>query len=176
MSKSGENIYKRKDGRWEGRYIKGRKLDGKVQFGYVYGKSYKTVQDKLIKMKYLYRRDNQDRQPYSGTVKQWLMYWLETETKNRVKLSSYASYQYKIEHYILPSLGDCQLSHLNSEQIQKLITELRRQHLSVNTKKTILAIFKQGINSAIQAEYLIRNPFDGIQIPTEQKSKVKAYL
>ena len=85
MSKRRENIYKRKDGRWEGRYIKGRKLDGKVQFGYVYGKSYKTVQDKLIKMKYLYRRDNQDRQPYSGTVKQWLMYWLETESKNRVE-------------------------------------------------------------------------------------------
>lgn len=174
MSKRGENIYKRKDGRWEGRYIKGRKQDGKIQYGYVYSKNYKTVQDKLIKMKYLFRRDNQDRQSYSGTVKQWLMYWLETETKNRVKLSSYASYQYKIEHYIFPSLGDCQLCHLNSEQIQKLISELRRQQLSVNTIKTILAIFKQGINSAIQAEYLIRNPFDGIQIPTEQKTKVKA--
>ena len=28
MSKRGENIYKRKDGRWEGRYISGRKPDG----------------------------------------------------------------------------------------------------------------------------------------------------
>jgi hypothetical protein len=36
MSKRGENIYKRKDGRWEGRYIKGRKLDGKIQYGYVF--------------------------------------------------------------------------------------------------------------------------------------------
>ena len=70
MSKRGENIYKRKDGRWEGRYIKGRKQDGKIQYGYVYSKNYKTVQDKLIKMKYLFRRDNQDRQSYSGTVKQ----------------------------------------------------------------------------------------------------------
>ena len=35
MSKRGENIYKRKDGRWGGRYIKGRKLDGKIQYGYV---------------------------------------------------------------------------------------------------------------------------------------------
>ena len=25
MPKRGENIYKRKDGRWEGRYIRGRK-------------------------------------------------------------------------------------------------------------------------------------------------------
>ena len=29
MAKRGENIHKRKDGRWEGRYIKGRTTDGK---------------------------------------------------------------------------------------------------------------------------------------------------
>ena len=40
MSKRGENIYKRKDGRWEGRYIKERSADGKARYAYVYGKSY----------------------------------------------------------------------------------------------------------------------------------------
>ena len=30
MSRKGENIYKRKDGRWEGRYIKSRKDSGKI--------------------------------------------------------------------------------------------------------------------------------------------------
>ena len=33
MSKRGENIYKRKDGRWEGRYIKERSADGKARYG-----------------------------------------------------------------------------------------------------------------------------------------------
>lgn len=32
MPKRGENIYKRKDGRWEGRYITGRKPDGKAAY------------------------------------------------------------------------------------------------------------------------------------------------
>ena len=36
MSKRGENIYKRKDGRWEGRYIKERSADGKAKYAYVY--------------------------------------------------------------------------------------------------------------------------------------------
>ena len=31
MSKKGENIYKRKDGRWEGRYIKLYDADGKAK-------------------------------------------------------------------------------------------------------------------------------------------------
>ena len=30
MSRKGENIYKRKDGRWEGRYIKARSQSGKL--------------------------------------------------------------------------------------------------------------------------------------------------
>lgn len=44
----GENIYRRKDGRWEGRYRKGRKANGQVKYGYVYGRSLQEVRMKLI--------------------------------------------------------------------------------------------------------------------------------
>ena len=37
MARRGENIHKRKDGQWEGRYIKARTPEGKIQWGYVYG-------------------------------------------------------------------------------------------------------------------------------------------
>jgi len=40
MPRKGENIYKRKDGRWEGRYIKGRTPEGKAQYGYLYAYNY----------------------------------------------------------------------------------------------------------------------------------------
>ena len=43
MPRRGENIYKRKDGRWEGRYVKGRDDFGKIKYGYVYADSYKGV-------------------------------------------------------------------------------------------------------------------------------------
>lgn len=36
MPRRGENIYKRKDGRWEGRYIKQYDIKGKAQYGYIY--------------------------------------------------------------------------------------------------------------------------------------------
>ena len=35
MPRTGENIYKRKDGRWEGRYIRER-INGKAKYGAVY--------------------------------------------------------------------------------------------------------------------------------------------
>ena len=47
MAKRGENIRKRKDGRWEGRYIKGRKSDRTAIWGYIYGHSYNEVKEKL---------------------------------------------------------------------------------------------------------------------------------
>ena len=51
MPRKGENIYKRKDKRWEGRYIKGHDLSGKALFGYVYGKTYLEVKKALIERK-----------------------------------------------------------------------------------------------------------------------------
>ena len=51
MARRGENIYKRKDNRWEGRYIKGYDYKGKAQFGYVYAKTYREVREKLTAAK-----------------------------------------------------------------------------------------------------------------------------
>lgn len=47
MPKKGENIYKRKDGRWEGRYIKARTNEGKIIYGYVYSRTYRETKIKL---------------------------------------------------------------------------------------------------------------------------------
>ena len=51
MARRGENIRKRKDGRWEGRYIKARTPEGKIQWGYVYGTAYAEVKRVLIQRK-----------------------------------------------------------------------------------------------------------------------------
>ena len=50
MSK-GENIFKRKDGRWEARYIKGYELSGKIRYGFCYGKTYREAKEKVTKIK-----------------------------------------------------------------------------------------------------------------------------
>ena len=47
MPRTGNNIYKREDGRWEGRYPKGYKDNGKIAYGYVYAKTYAEVKEKL---------------------------------------------------------------------------------------------------------------------------------
>lgn len=48
MPRKGENIYRRKDGRWEGRYIESRTSSGKARYKSVYGKSYREAKAKLL--------------------------------------------------------------------------------------------------------------------------------
>lgn len=60
MARHGENIHKRKDGRWEGRYIKARTPDHKAVWGYLYGSSYAEVKQKLLwkKAEYSFYQEN----------------------------------------------------------------------------------------------------------------------
>ena len=51
MSKRGLNIYKRKDGRYEGRYADGYGENGKKKYRAIYGKTYTEGKDKLRQIK-----------------------------------------------------------------------------------------------------------------------------
>ena len=47
MPRTGENIFKRKDGRWEARYIHHYE-DGKAKYHYLYASSYREVRQKKL--------------------------------------------------------------------------------------------------------------------------------
>lgn len=47
MARRGDNIHKRKDGRWEGRYKNGYRSDGSVRYSSVYAATYSDCKRKL---------------------------------------------------------------------------------------------------------------------------------
>ena len=85
MARHGENIYKRKDGRWEGRYIKGYDVNGKSIPGYVYGKTYKEAKEKLTLAK-VNAKEKIKRVSSDILVSDWFDKWLESQ--KRIKRSS----------------------------------------------------------------------------------------
>ncbi|WP_375179834.1 hypothetical protein [Enterococcus rotai] len=101
MSKKGENIYKRKDGRWEGRYIKNRTPDGKIQYGYVYGKKYTEVKERLVVLKAQYVGKQNYRKIYYGDFSDWLLFWKEEYLKKIVKPTTFSVYSGIINNYLL---------------------------------------------------------------------------
>ena len=50
MPRTGENIYKRKDGRWEARIIVEYDPNGKAKYKYLYAKTYSEVKAKMIRV------------------------------------------------------------------------------------------------------------------------------
>jgi len=46
MARKGENIFYRKDGRWEARYFKEYDENHRIIYGYVYGKTYLEAKKK----------------------------------------------------------------------------------------------------------------------------------
>lgn len=62
MARHGENIRKRKDGRWEGRYPVYSEEKGKKIYCSVYGRTYEEVREKLTTKKNLLKSQTADTQ------------------------------------------------------------------------------------------------------------------
>lgn len=94
MARKGENIYKRKDGRWEGRCRTGRLSGGKAGYISVYGKSYREVKEKLFvkKGEQLAGKKAGGRLPAGITVGEAVDLWIE-ERKGGWKESTLATYR-----------------------------------------------------------------------------------
>lgn len=120
MAKRGENIHKRKDGRWEGRYIKGRK-DGKPVWGYLYGYSYAEVKTELTRRKALsgYYQLSGISMHFSELAELWL-----ASLAQSVKESTLAHYQYTLHRYLLPVLGSLPVSELNEATLERLFLQI----------------------------------------------------
>lgn len=117
MSRRGDNIRKRKDGRWEGRYIKQRDENGKAKYTSVYGKSYAEVKEKLLLISTVSESTVKPKQMMFSTA---LEMWLENE-KIKIKESSYYKYKYTIDNYILPHLGNLKLDDITVYQINQFL-------------------------------------------------------
>lgn len=103
----GENIFKRKDGRWEARYIKGYELSGKIKYGFCYGKTYKEAKEKVTKCKAALVTGQPI--PQSSPKHRFAYYcdeWLDN-AKGKIKESTAVKYASMLEKHIKPKLGGC---------------------------------------------------------------------
>lgn len=159
MSRKGENIYKRKDGRWEGRYIIGHN-NSKIIYGYIYGKSYKEVREKLIQKKALPNQNSDDEsnltQPFSAYAKLWL-----SEKKSIVKYSTYIKYCNLLDGYIIPGIGNETIEKIGYDKISDFCIKLlqsgrkNKSELSPKTTSDCLTLIKSIIRFAARKNVIL---------------------
>lgn len=121
MSRRGDNIHKRSDGRWEGRYRKGNKDDGTPRYISVYAKSYSECKEKLYAARIT--KEHSEKIVTTGLqFKDVLFKWL-SNNKIRLKGGTEVKYRYIIENHINPGIGNLHLSKIDSFCINSFLEQ-----------------------------------------------------
>ena len=180
------SIRKRKDGRWEGRYVVGHDpITGKMISRNVLGKTQAEVKEKLrTAIENSKRLDYTQTRKY--TVGQWMDEWFEAYAKVKVRPSSHQTYKGYIENHIKPNIGDIPIEKLTSLQLQKfyrlLLTEGRvpriesekqPKGLSAKTVRNINQVISSAMDMAVRHKLILTNPTEGCELPKIEHREMK---
>lgn len=180
MARRGENIYKRKDGRWEGRYIKSRTCSGKIIYGYVYAKTYRETKKKLQECSLSHNTQSVESivTPHClfSTV---ALAWLES-VQSCTKESTRNKYRNMLTNYILPTYKNQTLDKITYEFIEThcnflLVSGGKKEcGLSTKTVTDVLSVIRNVLKFAIRKGMYV--PCDGSDIRIKLTTKTMRIL
>lgn len=180
------NIRKRKDGRWEGRFVAGHHPDtGKAIYKNVLAKTQSEVRQKMKKaMEEMAGLDVVKAGQY--TVGQWMDVWFENYATVKVRPSSHQTYRGYIDNHIKPNIGNIPLNKLTSLELQKFYKKLlgsgrverieskkQPKGLSAKTVRNINQIIASALNLAIQEKLIHSNSTVGCALPRVEHKEMK---
>ncbi|MDE7253377.1 MAG: site-specific integrase [Acetatifactor sp.] len=173
MARHGENIRKRTDGRWEGRYKTFDENRGSYIYRSVYGSAYEEAKEKLSKAKLSLvttaagERQTRTETGNSTTVlfSQAAQEWL-AEIADKRKYSTYVKYETVYRIHLAGIIGFCQLSNTAASEIQaKIFDHLSEAALSESLQKSICGIANQIL--------VFANRRYSVGVPTLEKPGIK---
>lgn len=169
----GENIFKRKDGRWEGRYIKGYELSGKIKYGFCYGKTYRETKEKVTQCKAALACGKPvpvgtSRHRFGYYCDQWL-----AQRRGNVKESTYIKYSTALERHIKPKLGGCLPLAITTGLIEEFTQELLfEEELAPKTVHDTLVML-QGILKYTEGFFPALFPHVEIRYPKVDRKQMR---
>lgn len=176
MSKRGENIYKRKDGRWEGRILIHAPDSKRIS---VYGKTYREVRDRMQEKKLLPGIVHCPKR-VSEAAEVWL-----ASKERLLKPSSVAKYRNLVQRHILPLLGMLRICDLDRNTVSGFVRALScgqtgsGVQLTRKTVRDVLMILEKSVRFAGELSFSVeKNELSGktgggkrITVLSEQEQK-----
>ena len=169
MARTGENIYKRKDGRWEARYIASYDGNGKAKYKYLYARTYTEVKAKLLKAQnYTHFANEKETSKDKEKYEYWLDEWLRTKRLS-VKESTFIRYRNTIENHIKPDLGKYPISKISTSLMEQFVSHKLQDGrkdgnggLSAKSMSDIMVIIKESFKYAQFFGVMVICSFDRI--------------
>ncbi len=183
MSKTGKNIYKRKDGRWEGRYIKEYDSNGKARYRSVFGKTYAEAESKREAALLKDAANKKEKGIFETIAKEWL-----NNQKPQLKASSISKYTNILNSHLIPQFGSWQFRDITRHDVMIYSRELlsSKYGLSPKTANNILSVLKSifkyankelSLNIPDINDISVRQPQKPIRILSiEEQSRLSHYL
>ena len=140
MARHGENIRKRADGRWEGRYGVYSEEKGRKLYRSVYGRSYREVKEKLAEQneypKNLVSAEQASKTEilFGDAAREWL-----AEVKNSKKQSTYIKYMLIYSGHLEKQFSNIELQEITDA----LAAEKFSVSMSDSTRKSIYCVLNQ---------------------------------
>lgn len=169
MPRKGENIYKRKDGRWEGRYIKSRSSTGKAVYGYVYAKTYREVKARIHEAQVSIASPTKEISYSMELFDSFAEAWFESK-RTQLKDSTRNKYRNILDAYVLPDFGSKLLSEITYETIEEHCQYLLSvggksgKGLSSKTVADILSLIRNILKFAVRKGKAIAYDGTSVQI------------
>ena len=168
MSRRGENIFRRRDGRWEARYITHYE-NGKAKYGYLYARTYADAKAKRTEALRRQSPPELPRERALATVEQLARLWL-SDVRATVKESTYSRYLSIVDRYIAPQLGDRYAAQCDGAAINAFSRALLEAGgaagggLSPKTVSNVLCVLNSVVKFARARGYGFGNT-DGVRLP-----------
>jgi integrase len=164
-----DRIYRRKDGRYEGRYTV-YTADGPKRKR-VYGRRYKEVQRTLAQAMgdaargIFFDAENQ-------TVAEYLERCLADSVRDTVRRSTLVRYESIVRHHISPTLGRLKLGRLTRQHVRALYRQKLDAGLSPRSVGYIHTTLKKALQQAVLDDLIPRNVCDAVKPPQVHKDEV----
>ncbi len=171
MSRRGENIYHRKDGRWEGRYWVGKRPDGTPIYKSVYGKRYNDVRRELLLRK-AECCASQGKSGRTETFSERAAYYLEYKVRPCVKETTWASYRRLVNRHLNPAFGAMSIDQLETEELQRYFT-WQSERLNQGTLRNVFSLLRSILNDAFQDGKVARRVWENIRLPRLRKKDIR---
>lgn len=175
-------VRKRADGRWEGSIIIGKKANGKPITKSVFAKTQKELMPKLHTLIKQYR--GVELSENSGmTLAAWFDRWFAEYAEPTLRPDTVSGY-HSDARKICKVLGDKQLRHITTPDVQKMYNKLKRsgrerEHpiygtsLADSSVRSIHMLLHEVMDAAVRASLIAKNPTNGTTIPKNNYKDMK---
>lgn len=103
----------------------------------------------------------------------YLKRWLETVAKQRVSAKTYDGYKDYMSYYLIPGLGNINISKLDPLQIQLFYNSMLEKGLSPQTVRNTHAVLRSALNQAVKWRIIGHNPATLVDLPKRKKPEMK---